>query len=206
LSVPSLARFKRCTKCGCTKPATREFFHAESSVPAGLRADCKVCRLIGRKAWYDANRDTAIRRTVECAKKNPNRKAYMAEYLPKWHQKNPNYTRDRWRRYREEKRKDPEWRAKELAGRRAYQAKRLAAQAAGGGECSPAEILEMYDNQGGLCAYCETPLFGDYHVDHMLPISRGGSSDWTNLAITCPPCNIRKHDKTVEDFWLVLSS
>lgn len=67
------------------------------------------------------------------------------------------------------------------------------------------EIWQMYEDQQGLCAYCETPLFGTYHIDHMLPLSRGGRNDWVNLAITCPPCNMQKHDKTAEEFMEVLN-
>ena len=28
--------------------------------------------------------------------------------------------------------------------------------------------------------------------DHLVPISRGGSNDWTNVVTACSPCNTRK--------------
>lgn len=37
--------------------------------------------------------------------------------------------------------------------------------------------------------------------DHVVPVSRGGSSDEDNLATACFPCNRSKRDKTVEE-WL----
>jgi 5-methylcytosine-specific restriction endonuclease McrA len=65
---------------------------------------------------------------------------------------------------------------------------------------SGAVLRQMYDDQQGLCAYCDTPLFGTYHVDHILPICLGGTNEWNNLAIVCPPCNLSKHKRRIEDF------
>lgn len=61
-------------------------------------------------------------------------------------------------------------------------------------------VIQMYDDQQGLCAYCEAPLFGNYHVDHMLPLSKGGEHRWSNLAITCPHCNLSKGVQAAEEF------
>lgn len=79
-------------------------------------------------------------------------------------------------------------------------ARRKARKLAAKGSHTAEDIRDMYGSQGGLCAYCETPLFDRYHVDHMLPLSRGGADDWTNLALTCPECNLRKGTKTAEEF------
>lgn len=62
------------------------------------------------------------------------------------------------------------------------------------------EVWQMAEDQGHLCAYCETPLFGTFDVDHMIPLDCGGSNDWTNLAIACKWCNQSKHTKTAEEF------
>lgn len=46
------------------------------------------------------------------------------------------------------------------------------------------------------CVYCGNEL-DDYHVDHITPLSKGGSNNLENLALTCPRCNLRKNDKEV---------
>lgn len=49
------------------------------------------------------------------------------------------------------------------------------------------------------CAYCQTsqqiigPLL---EIDHIVPESKGGSSEESNLTLACPLCNSRKSDVT----------
>lgn len=38
------------------------------------------------------------------------------------------------------------------------------------------------------------------HVDHLLPLSRGGNSDQSNLALLCRSCNARKSTKTWDEW------
>lgn len=51
------------------------------------------------------------------------------------------------------------------------------------------------------CAYCLLP-FGDEtpEIDHMLPISRGGTHTYENCIPACRSCNARKSDKTPAEF------
>lgn len=45
---------------------------------------------------------------------------------------------------------------------------------------------------GGVCAYC-----GDVATtsDHVVPKSKGGTDDLSNLVAACRPCNSRKKDR-----------
>lgn len=47
---------------------------------------------------------------------------------------------------------------------------------------------------GGRCGYCDTS--GADTVDHIVPRSRGGATDWENTVLACGPCNGRKRDRT----------
>ena len=35
--------------------------------------------------------------------------------------------------------------------------------------------------------------------DHLLPLSRGGTNDWTNVVTACSPCNTRKGNRMAEE-------
>jgi hypothetical protein len=51
----------------------------------------------------------------------------------------------------------------------------------------------------GRCEYRHLPeaLSGaSFHVEHVVPFSRGGSALEWNLALACPRCNERKADRT----------
>lgn len=45
------------------------------------------------------------------------------------------------------------------------------------------------------CAICQTSIKARYHVDHIMPIARGGKHEPRNLQLLCPSCNVRKNAK-----------
>lgn len=68
------------------------------------------------------------------------------------------------------------------------------------GVCSETHLQKLHSLQNGLCVYCLKSLTESYHVDHVLALARGGTNWPTNLALTCPDCNLRKNSMTVERF------
>jgi len=48
----------------------------------------------------------------------------------------------------------------------------------------------------GRCAYCGGR--GDT-IDHVVPRSKGGPHEWTNVVAACRPCNARKDDKLLDE-------
>ena len=56
------------------------------------------------------------------------------------------------------------------------------------------DIQAQLKRQHGKCYYCGE-LVDKYHVDHVIPLSRGGGNGPDNLVISCPKCNMSKNDK-----------
>ena len=51
---------------------------------------------------------------------------------------------------------------------------------------------------GQRCEYCrmhQALQGGTFHIEHTTPKSRGGLSDFDNLAFACISCNLRKSDR-----------
>ncbi len=57
-------------------------------------------------------------------------------------------------------------------------------------------LLELW---GNTCAYC---LVGEMALDieHIVPLSRGGTNDPQNLTLACRRCNLKKGSRTAEEF------
>jgi len=62
-------------------------------------------------------------------------------------------------------------------------------------------VDEVTAEYGGLCPYCNQPIVNG-HIDHIVPISMGGTSDRENLVYSCAPCNLSKGDKSLLEFMI----
>jgi HNH endonuclease len=53
---------------------------------------------------------------------------------------------------------------------------------------------------GGACEYCrllQAATGVTFHIEHILPRSQGGETVMSNLALSCPGCNLAKAERTV---------
>jgi 5-methylcytosine-specific restriction endonuclease McrA len=58
------------------------------------------------------------------------------------------------------------------------------------------EVLELFAKQKFKCASCFIRLHDEYEVDHNIPVTKPGSTNWiTNIQILCVSCNRRKNAK-----------
>lgn len=53
---------------------------------------------------------------------------------------------------------------------------------------------QVLRDRGTTCEYCGCDCSDDPTIDHVVPFSRGGSSDASNLVVACRPCNSSKGD------------
>ena len=69
-------------------------------------------------------------------------------------------------------------------------------------EVTAEDIARMLVDQQERCndPGCGVSLPGGYHVDHVIPLSKGGTHELGNVQLLCPHCNISKRDKMPEEF------
>jgi 5-methylcytosine-specific restriction endonuclease McrA len=58
----------------------------------------------------------------------------------------------------------------------------------------------LYIRDKGQCQYCSKKLNkGRFTLDHVIPKSKGGKTDWNNLVVSCEKCNIKKGDQSLKE-------
>lgn len=77
--------------------------------------------------------------------------------------------------------------------------RRIAAKltAPGADYTTPTKIAARVAYHGERCYYCSGPF---EHVEHRIPLSRGGYHLPANMVPSCKSCNSRKHRKTEREF------
>jgi len=58
----------------------------------------------------------------------------------------------------------------------------------------------LYVRDKGVCQYCGTPFeHRELTYDHVIPRSKGGQTEWTNVVTCCTACNLKKGGRTPEE-------
>lgn len=165
---------KFCKRCDC-----------ESERYADGR--CIKCTLARNAAWAKQNQDTKNRISRG------------------WNERNRHQKREINAVYRAAK--NEEIRQKRKAQRqtdpsieRIKAATRKALKLGNGGSLSKNIVQLLLDKQNGLCACCQQPLNGKFHLDHIMPLSLGGRNDDANVQLLLPKCNLQKFVSPPEKF------
>lgn len=58
---------------------------------------------------------------------------------------------------------------------------------------------QVFERDGQVCTYCGCTE-GPFHIDHIQPVSEGGTDDLENLCVACAPCNLSKGALSLEDW------
>lgn len=179
---------------------------------------------IGNRAWHSANKESANKRRAEWRKNNPEKtklynKTYQRlnpekqrEYRKNWEKRNPekgkewdkrnrkrlNEINKKWREDNKDKsnassakyrKNNPE--VKRLSDRNRRAKKNNCEGVLSKDISSRLLILQKY-----RCSICRKSLKKTgYHLDHIIPLSRGGKNEDRNMQVACPTCNMKKHAK-----------
>lgn len=168
-----------------------------------------------------ARREAATARMRRWRERNPERsRENTRRSVALWREKHPEREKEIKRRYYERHREDvkeksraaraadPEkdrQRSKDWARRNPEQAlaisrNKKARKRKAEGSHTAKDISRIRELQSDRCAVCKTELSAGGHVDHIQPLSKGGSNLPKNLQLLCAPCNMQKHTTDPIDF------
>jgi 5-methylcytosine-specific restriction endonuclease McrA len=161
-------------------------FHKKASSKDGLAFCCKECRnQFGRDAYIALPKEQ--RKIIRRQKYLSNRE-YQLEHARRYIAKHP----EKRRKYQSTYVAKYPLRAREFTRR--YKARKKFAT---NGKVDYSLIIKQF---GYICHICNGTIdHNDLHMDHVIPLSRGGAHSQGNLMPSHSICNLRKHDKLMEE-------
>ena len=212
---------KICTKCQIEKSV--ELFHKNKNKKDGLQAQCKECvkayyqanseaiteqkrgycqvnaEKIAeyRQAYYQANREVATERMKAYYQANrevatERMKAYyqansekIAQQKKDYYQSNIGKMIELTKAYRQTQK------GKAVRKNSDHKRRSITRQ----GDVTTQQLLEL-EQSAKVCYWCGVSLKGKkIHIDHYIPLSKGGEHTLSNLVVSCAKCNISKSSK-----------
>lgn len=188
---------EQCTGCGEVFPLTTEFFHKNHRIKSGFERRCKKCRCESSRRWASQNPERVKENCRLWYAKNAERDRANTR---RWASQNPEKVKEKhrnWRIANPEKARENllRWSKENPEKIRAYSARRRARKLDAPGSHSAEDIHLQYKSQRGKCWHCGKKVGDTYHVDHLIPLYKGGSNDARNIVISCPTCNSSKGAK-----------
>lgn len=206
---------KTCYKCKQTLDVG--MFHRDNGRKDGLQASCRACKAAMKRRWDEANREKVAaygreyrrKRYAEDAEaiRERDRQRYRANrekflerqrlYLEanrdqisarrrERRQANRDAVNERQRRYYEENKDSGSWIVRSRNRRDRIRAN--------GGRVTLAEWQEILARFDKRCAKCGSP--DNIHMDHVVPLAKGGRHSPDNVQPLCQTCNLQKHART----------
>lgn len=163
--------------------------------------NCIACAYTAAEAFAKAHPEKALARQKRYAKAHPERllayreanKETIAVRGKAWKQANPEMVRANVRKwFAANPGAVQRWRKANPEAFRAQTQRRHARMANAEGTHTAADLKAILKQQRGRCAYCGIDIKTTYTVDHIQPLSKGGSNWPRNIQLTCLKCNTNK--------------
>lgn len=147
--------------------------------------------------WKSTHKKEINQCKADWAKKNPDK---IKSNRDNFNQANPEkkaiYNRRTYEKHKDIiKERVKLWRIKYPEKRRQQSLKYTAIKK--GATVGNVDIPTLIATWDRLCGICTEPVADQYHVDHIMPLSKGGKHCQDNLQLTHPTCNIRKGNKVL---------
>lgn len=185
--IPEFGPHRTCISCLECKPMNK-FIKYEELSGTYFSKKCRSC-------------------IAKLQRSKPYRKQYMKNYHRDYQIKKAEHDKQRHRNYYQKHKE--EINAKAIARSKTPEGKRQVKRMNhlrrirkinSIGSFSPLDLKKLEEFTSLKCEYCGIDVSAKHHLDHITPISRGGTGWINNIAITCVSCNSSKHNKILEEY------
>lgn len=176
---------KICKGCKVNKPLSD--YHKNKNRKDGVTIICKPCAIAKTGQWQKENKDrvnATYRKNY--AKNLENSRAKRRARFKQWYSCNAEFQRQRTRQYAK---------AHPESKRISEQKRRIRKLNNGEYLILPKEISRLLSSNCNNCGSSKSVT-----LDHIIPISRGGSHSIGNLQSLCKSCNSSKNNKTITEW------
>jgi 5-methylcytosine-specific restriction endonuclease McrA len=179
IANPIQETHKKCSTCKSVKSVMD--FYADFRNQDGLCSQCSACMMITTIEWQKKNPDKVKKIGMDWAAANPQKVAAKGK---KYRQNHPEVMRIH------------------------YQTRRSRKKSCGG-KLSKGIVSKLLKLQHGKCACCGSQLVllpsgkvdGKHvHIDHIMPLAKGGTNTDSNVQLLTSRCNLQKKDRHPVDF------
>ena len=200
-----MSQYKRCAKCSQTLSA--QSFSKSKNNKDGLVSYCKSCVRTYNKSYHAKNFEKIAKQTASYRARNSenisswnqnyyqNNKDYYATKAKSWRERNAESKKAYDKKYQSQNRDKAKAASKRYALRfpevisLKRQARRATLKDAKRYLVLPKDLAKILRRP---CIYCGKQ---SEHVDHVMPLSKGGSHSIGNLVGACKGCNLSKGSK-----------
>jgi 5-methylcytosine-specific restriction endonuclease McrA len=200
---------KICRKCNIDKLLIE--FSKDNKEKDGYKSRCKECI----KEHYRINKEKILK---HCKKYREDNKEIISKKRKRYYQENKEKVTEQVRKYREANKekiaeRDKKYRQTEHSKIMSYQYKLKRKSHKHKVRFTPHERQYILNRDNWECQLCGIKVHDickrvedmtieerkhKAHIDHIIPISKGGTSDPSNLRVLCPSCNSSKSNKQNE--------
>ena len=180
----------KCTKCNVEKDESQ--FYKNKRYASGYMTWCKSCH---REYYRQPEQKEKLK--VLQQKWNKAHKSEIKEYQRLWyikHKKHKNELTNR--RCRERWASDSEYRKRKNFQKKPHNSSRRRIKQKG--DLTYEQWTEICENFGNICLCCGSP---DITVDHIIPLTRGGTHTKDNVQPLCANCNSSKNTLAIDYRW-----
>jgi 5-methylcytosine-specific restriction endonuclease McrA len=184
---------KQCSKCGEVKPLA-EFYNCKRKKDH-LTDWCKGCNKASAQRWNQENKEQYNTNAKLFRERHPETVRVNNHEYYSGHKAENRESGNRWRDANRDKVRESNRLAKKAhpEQRQADDERRRSRKENAEGNYSANDIKKQNKIQKGRCYYCGQKK--KLTIDHIVPLSRGGSNWPSNIVLACGSCNSKKHNK-----------
>lgn len=203
---------RKCTKCN--GEFNINMFHKKSTSLDGLSHTCKACKRKQDAEYRAKHKEELNKKRKEKYYKDPEKYRTLTknyynnlskEDREKMKAKKASYNKTASEEVKQRKRDYDKKYFSSVAGKLVTlkSAHKRRAQQIGTDDntITSQALTELKIKQSNKCAYCDVVLDfsakGTVHLDHVIPLSKGGAHSITNVVWSCASCNLTKNNKII---------